>query len=332
MFSFLLRLAEVTGDPAFAQVAYLANGETTDGLTVRPVCCRPRGNPGAFTAPSSSSMVRHRDRDRSTSSSGTWRSCGLAKGDSARAAWLDYDAGGGHAHFDAMNLGLVAKGLDLMPDLGYPPVQYGGWGGAKFSWYVITPRTTRWSSTASSQAAGAGTTTLWGEGPGRRSDPRLGRRTGQVRSSTSGPIALVDISATDSYVIDLFRVVGGTDHAKFMHSHFGRLLTPGLTVKPAAGLRPRGADAQLPAAMRGRQHHSGPTRLVGGLPGRGSPASYSRRNGRCHLRYTDLTAGAEAYAAESWVSTGGYSGNEEAWIPRLMIRRRAERARWLRLS
>ena len=31
---------------------------------------------------------------------------------------------------------------------------------------------------------------------------------------------------------------------------------------------------------------------------------------------------AETYMAESWVSTGGYSGNEEAWIPCLMIRRR----------
>ena len=26
-----------------------------------------------------------------------------------------------------MNLGLFARGLDLMPDLGYPPVQFGGW-------------------------------------------------------------------------------------------------------------------------------------------------------------------------------------------------------------
>ncbi len=33
-------------------------------------------------------------------------------------------------------------------------------------------------------------------------------------------------------------------------------------------------------------------------------------------------AGAETYMAESWVSTGGYSGNEEARLPCLMIRRR----------
>ena len=42
-----------------------------------------------------------------------------------------------------------------------------------------------------------------------------------------------------------------------------------------------------------------------------------------HLRYTDLTTEAEAGTAESWVSLGS-SSFEDAWIPRLMVRRRAK--------
>ena len=38
-----------------------------------------------------------------------------------------------------MNLGLFAKGLDLMPDFGYPPVQFGGWGSRRAHWYRSTP-------------------------------------------------------------------------------------------------------------------------------------------------------------------------------------------------
>jgi hypothetical protein len=37
-----------------------------------------------------------------------------------------------------MNLGLFALGLDLMPDFGYPPVQFGGWGSARSLWYHMT--------------------------------------------------------------------------------------------------------------------------------------------------------------------------------------------------
>ena len=64
-----------------------------------------------------------------------------------RAVWLDYDAGlacdlysgfGGHSHQDCMNLGLFAKGLDLMPDFGYTPVQFGGWYTERAKWYKST--------------------------------------------------------------------------------------------------------------------------------------------------------------------------------------------------
>ena len=42
-----------------------------------------------------------------------------------------------------------------------------------------------------------------------------------------------------------------------------------------------------------------------------------------HFRYTDLTDGAEAYSAEGWVAVGLYGGTADAWIPHVMVRRRA---------
>ncbi len=60
------------------------------------------------------------------------------EGNEARALWLDYDMGGGHAHSDGMNLGLFAKGLDLCRTDGYPQVQYGGSEDLKAGWFCVT--------------------------------------------------------------------------------------------------------------------------------------------------------------------------------------------------
>ena len=37
-----------------------------------------------------------------------------------------------------MNLGFFAKGPDLLPDFGYPSVQYGGWGSTKTKWHTMS--------------------------------------------------------------------------------------------------------------------------------------------------------------------------------------------------
>ncbi len=40
-----------------------------------------------------------------------------------------------HSHTDTFHTGLVAYGMELLPDFGYPPVQYGGWHTPKTYWY-----------------------------------------------------------------------------------------------------------------------------------------------------------------------------------------------------
>ena len=134
---------------------------------------------------------------------------GRAKGPMPRAAWLDYDSGGGHGHRDGMNLGLFAKGLDLMPDFGYPPVQFGGWGSPKARLVYDDGRAQH----------GGGRR----KGPGGRSAAR--RRSGPTASNSScirasaaaliggqqyeRTVATIDISDRDFYLLDIFRVVGG---------------------------------------------------------------------------------------------------------------------------
>ena len=41
------------------------------------------------------------------------------------------------------------------------------------------------------------------------------------------------------------------------------------------------------------------------------------------VRYTDLTAGAQAGTAEAWIVAGIFSSTEEDWIPRVWVRREA---------
>jgi hypothetical protein len=52
---------------------------------------------------------------------------------------------------------------------------------------------------------------------------------------------------------------------------------------------------------------------------------YLTDGARVHLSYTDLTAGGTVAAAEAWVIQGDYGSSLETWIPRIMVRRTADR-------
>ena len=135
-----------------------------------------------------------------------------------------------------MNLGLFAKGLDLLPDFGYPPVQYGGWTAPRAVWYTQTAAHNTVAVDGQNTKPGTGTTTLWFDGNQframRASGPKL--IGGQQYERT---VALVDISESDSYVIDVFRVEGGTEHTRFLHGHFGKVAARGLSVAPVEQTR-----------------------------------------------------------------------------------------------
>ena len=315
MYTFLWRMCQLTGDAAFAQVLYQGNGESLSGLPYDLFADDPPALQKAVgeiiaregAAPQLASVNKQQ-----------WHVAILRSGRGAgeRALWLDYDSGGGHSHADGMNLGLFAKGLDLLPDFGYPPVNYGGWGTPRAVWYTMTAAHNTVCVDGENLRPAAGSTTLWADGECfgaiRASGPDLIAAKQFERTA-----AMIDISDRDFYVVDLFRVIGGADHAKFTYSHFGQLTTQGLSLKPAADFehgtqtRSFAADAAPAPAwsadwkIEDRRHLLPPGAQI-------------------HLRCTDLTTGAQAFTGEGWISLAGFGSNDDSWIPLLMVRRQGQ--------
>lgn len=324
MYTFLLRLSELTGDPAYAQLVHHANGDKLEGIPGDIFSA----DPAAAQAQVAKVVADHGPAPQpGCVNMEEWHLACLRSGQgaAARGAWLDYDAGQpvdpngshgyiGHGHQDGMNLGLFAKGLDLMPDFGYPPLQYGGtYTSPQARWYKRTAAHNTVVVDGKDQPVGAGRSTLWAIGDMakivRASAPELNG--GQQFERT---VAMVDISPADSYLLDIFRVRGGQDQAKFMGSHFGTITTSGLRLAPG---KDYGHDTLT------RKFQTDPAATPGWSVDWKVEDRYSYlpKGADVHLRYTDLTSHAQASVCEAWVhatdSTGG------VWIPRVMTRRMA---------
>jgi hypothetical protein len=315
MYSFLWNLYEVTKDPAFAQVLYKGNDSKIEGLPFDLFAADVAGMGREVKAiiDAKGKSIELASVNKQQWHLGILRS---GKGAESRAAWLDYDAWGNHGHADGMNLGLFAKGLDLMPDLGYPPVQYGGWESERANWYKSTwAHNTVVVDGAQQQPAG-GTTTLWAAGDGfsaiSASAPGLNPG---VTKTFERTVAMVDLSPEDSYVFDVFRVVGGKDHQKFFMSHFG-------TIEPSADLKMDAATDFSHPQMRNWK--------VARNAGSGWSVNWKIEDrykllptgASVGLRYTDFTKDADAYTGEAWAVAGEYNSLGEAWLPRVMVRHR----------
>lgn len=337
-FGLLWDLYEISGDTGFVQMIYLMNDKKLDGLpydlfsedsdAFRKKVGDVIAEVGPY--PEQKSVNKQQWHLGILRSPGTEynsipnRTGGLgtelysvprSNMENGRALWLLYDAWGGHGHANHMTLGLYAKGLDLMPDFGYKPVNYGGWSASKAVWYGKSASHNTVVLDGADHGNGAGTTTLWADGKQFRA----------IRASGPQPMggkqfertaALIDFSDKDSYILDVFRVVGGKDHAKFMGSHFGPITTQGLTPKPAP-------DYGYGTIMRSFQCDESPA------PGWSidwdieDRYKYIPDGSDVHLRYTDLTVGAQAYTAEAWIQAGNFNTNNEEWIPRIVTRRQS---------
>jgi hypothetical protein len=331
MYSFLWQLYEQTKDPAFVQALYRGNDDTVDGL--------PRdlfaSDPGAFRQRAEAVIKQAGPLPKVGSvNKQEWHLAILRGGDgsNARALWLDYDSGGFHAHADGLNIGLFAKGLDLLPDFGYPPVQYGGWGAPRSLWYmmsaahntvVVDGKNHRNLGGSYAEHTGFdgrpyGKTTLWADGKRFRAVRASGPEMVENSKQFERTVAMIDVSDQEFYVFDVFRVVGGSDHAKFLYSHFGTTTTSGLELKPAAEY---GYNTQLRNFQTDR------------TPAPGWSVDWQIEDkyqllppGKAvRFRLTELTAGASASVMEAWISPGGAVGGDDGiWIPGVMARRQSQ--------
>jgi len=326
MFSFFYQLYELTGDPAYAQQTYLANGSSTDGLPYDIFA----DDPDAFQAQVQRVIDREGTRvevgcvDKQEFRVAILRS---GKGDDERAVWLDYDMGGHHSHLDLMNLGLFAKGLDLIPDNGYPPVQYGGWNTPHVAWTRSIAAHNSVAVDGGRTDNNQGRTTLWLVGDQVKA-MRASAPLGDVRQFER-TVALIDISERDAYVFDVFRVVGGSDHAKFTHAGFGKMTVDSLSPEPDGPYEFRVATSSGTAPG-----DSGFMRnfMTDGSPKPGWTADWTVEDRyqvnppgtEVHMRYLDLTPDAAASTCEGWYAPNTFNTSEDAWIPRIMVRRQGE--------
>lgn len=318
-YSLLWRLFKLLDDPAYAQVMYGANGNSAANIPY-DVC--------AEDVDTMQKQVRDvvategaRPKQQSVNYKG-W-CIGLLRSGAAeheRVLWLDYDSGGKHSHADGLSLGLYGYGIDLMPDFGYPPVQYGGWGAPRAQWYVSSPAHNTVVVDGENHVPGQGKTSLFANG-----------KVLQAITATAGvsgtagvferTVAIVNVSDSKFYVLDFFRVGGGSRHQKFMHSHFGTITTTSETLKPFGDYlnNPHMRNWMQDTAQHGDQGWSIEWQIEDRMGAR-------KTSEPLRLRYTDLTDRADRFVHEGWISYGGYNKNTEEWIPRLMIERKATTA------
>ncbi|MBP1993790.1 heparinase II/III domain-containing protein [Paenibacillus eucommiae] len=155
---------------------------------------------------------------------------------SLRDMWLYYGRNYGHGHADCLNLGLVAFGLDVSPDLGYPE-----------STFPTDTHCTEWiRSTVAHNTVTVDRsmqTAQWVGDPKRFDGrPRSMVKLVEVEAPKVYPqtelykrtSAMIRADKANSYVVDFFRVKGGSEHHFSFHGAEGDVEVEGvnMTVQP----------------------------------------------------------------------------------------------------
>lgn len=232
------------------------------------------------------------------------------RGAGRRAMWIKYTAEGGtssHAHSDGMNLGIFAKGLDLVPDHGYPEFT-GGWP-ARHEWTAHTrshvtvlvdgERQRGARATVKALSPGEGFQFFQADGPAMYPTTKRYERT----------CALVDVNAGDCYVVDVFRVDGGKEHVYDFHGAEGPVASDVLATRGERTEFPGGDYKDL--WTKERYPPDAPRRYYlhdGGVTARPGPGWWldwqvkdtfdvRRAKGQVHLRLMHLSAADEVVVA-----------------------------------
>ncbi|WP_020576432.1 heparinase II/III domain-containing protein [Actinopolymorpha alba] len=220
------------GTTEAAQLAYLLNGNKTDGLYGSIYSSDVEGTRKriadviATKGPLTLASVNLTGFGFGALRTGT--------GAKARELWVSYGRTSGHGHADALNIGLFGFGVDLMPDLGYP--EFADNNARRIEWNANTIAHNTVTVDARKQAA------QWVGRPygfAATDDvqvidvaaPKAYSQTSVYRRVT----AQVKVDAENSYAVDFFRVVGGRQHHLSFHAAEGPVSTSGLTLAPQSG-------------------------------------------------------------------------------------------------
>ena len=321
LYTFLWKLYQATGDIMYAKLMYTDNGGSVEGLPYDIF-----SSEGEAIRQGIVDIVTEYGEELGVGSvNKTQYHIAIMRrpDDTSPVFWLDYDTGGGHGHLDGMNLGLYGYGLDLMTDFGYPPTNKDGWNGPWTQWYISNQAHNTVTVDGYFQRYDvAGQTDLWADGDAFRavraqgenmySPPALATTSRYERT-----IAMSDINDNDSYLIDIFRVAGGSRHDRFMHTQYAELETSDLDLSPVS------SPWSYQINISNVQEAANPE------PGWSVDFAiedyynYLEPGADIHVKYTDFTTGADMYTMEAWTEIGYYNPVER-YIPRIATTRTGE--------
>ena len=214
-------------DPRFAQLLYLVNGKTSEGLRYDIYERDPERLADEVQAIIDRLGEISLDSEVMTNfgyailRDGNNYSDSLtptAK-DTTRNVWMYFGTSAGHAHKDTLNLGMTAFGLEYLPDLGYPEET------------SYTPNRLQWVGTTLSH----NTVTVNEQAVKSLDEPRgeslhfdhnetiqlmdvsapyVSEETEEYRRS----VITVHVDDDNSYAVDFFRVLGGDTHLYSFHA------------------------------------------------------------------------------------------------------------------
>lgn len=176
-------------------------------------------------------------------------------GDNMRATSIYYGSSGGHGHKDTLNLGLWARGVDLLPDLGYP--EFADASNRRTEWNGNTIAHNTVVVDAAPQAPhSVGTPFGFADGEMVKfadvAAPKAYPQTSLYRRAT----AMVRIDEANAYTFDVFRVVGGGQHDFSFHAAPGPVTAHGLALVPQATGTYAGASVEQPPDTAPRRLNS----------------------------------------------------------------------------
>ncbi len=232
------------GDPRFARAATNEKGEVYAGELFEPY---PAERIAAALKDPASKITRE---------SRLLDSYGLAfleagEGDDRRTAILNYTSMVGHRQLDDLTLELVIRGVDLLPDLGYPRT----WNYcAQWDANSLTHNTVTVDETQPAYSYG-GICRLFAvkdgvhavtasHDPYRLGGVELGNPDAKPCDLFERTVVMVNLDAQRAYVVDLFVVNGGEQHDQSWHAFLKPATLPELNWKDQAGTI-AGSDVEM---------------------------------------------------------------------------------------
>lgn len=226
----MVKAFERFGDPVYAQTAFLLNDSRLEGIRGDVFSADPE----VLTEKVRSVITQYGPlRLGSVNLTGygfaALRDGQETGGQALRELWMYYGRTSGHGHRDALNVGMYAFGIDLAPDLGYP--EYTGANPNRVEWVSNTVSHNTVVVDKSKQCE------QWVGIPRHFDDsdrvklidveaPGVYPQTERYRRTT----VYIKTDRLHSYVVDFFRVKGGSDHHFSFHGAGETVSTEGLAL------------------------------------------------------------------------------------------------------